>query len=282
MRTRWLATFLAVTVPAWGATPFVVAHRGCSHDAPEETAPAYVCARDLGADYLEGDLHRTRDGKLVLIHDDTLERTTDLASFPELQARGAEVGSFTLEELRRLDAGSWFNRKHKRRAKPAYAGLRILTLEDLIAIAEGGTGEPPGLFLEFKSPEKYPGIEAEAVAILDRAGWIGTSRKVIFQSFDPASVERLAQLAPAVPRLLLARDGGNPEEARNAGATMVGPYYLRLSRKEIRAAHDAGLAVIPYTVNSRLLMKLFFKRQVDGIFTDRPDVAIRQKVGTTF
>jgi glycerophosphoryl diester phosphodiesterase len=256
------------------AAPLVVAHRGCSYLAPEETAPAYACARDLGADYLEGDLHRTADGKLVLIHDDSLERTTDLSAFPELSARGAEVGQFSLEELRRLDAGSWFNRKHPRRARPGYVGLRILTLEELIAIAEAA-GTPPGLFLEFKSPAKYPGIEAQAVEILRAAGWLGSGRRLIFQSFDAGSIQRLAQLAPEIPRVLLSTGDGDVAQATAAGATLLGPHFLGLSRKDIQAAHRAGLGVIPYTVNAKALLKHFFKREVDGVFTDRPDVALR-------
>ena len=85
--------------------PAVIAHRGASFDAPESTAPAYLVARELGADYLELDLQRTKDGQLIALHDDTLERTTDVAKrFPE-RAK-APVSQFTLAELKSLDAGS--------------------------------------------------------------------------------------------------------------------------------------------------------------------------------
>ncbi len=150
--------------------PTVIAHRGASHDAPEETAPAYLAARDLGADYLEADLQRTKDGVLVAVHDDTLERTTNIAKvFPGREKD--PVSRFTLAELKRLDAGSWFNMTYPERARSKYAGARILTLDELIDIAEGG-GETPGLYLETKAPGQFPGIEEDLRKVLENRGWL--------------------------------------------------------------------------------------------------------------
>ena len=114
----------------------VIAHRGASYHAPEETAPAYLLARDLGADYLEADIQRTKDGALIALHDDTFARTTNVADlFPARKDHTVET--FTLTEIQKLDAGSWFNKKFPDRARKSYAGLKVLTLEELLAIAAG-------------------------------------------------------------------------------------------------------------------------------------------------
>ncbi len=127
----------ALSAAAGVPWPAVIAHRGASYDAPEETAAAYLLARDLGADYLEADVQRSRDGVLVALHDDTLERTTDVAEVFPGRAKDP-VSSFSLAELKRLDAGSWFNRAFPERARPGFVGLRILTLDEMLDIAEGG------------------------------------------------------------------------------------------------------------------------------------------------
>ena len=98
------------------AHPAVIAHRGASYDAPESTTPAYLLARDQGADYLELDLQRSSDGVLVVVHDDVLSRTSDVAErFPE--RKDSPVSAFTLAELKSLDAGSWFNQAYPARAR---------------------------------------------------------------------------------------------------------------------------------------------------------------------
>ncbi len=105
------------------AHPTVVAHRGASYLAPEATAPAYILARELGADYLEMDIQRTSDGVLIAYHDDTFERTTDVAArFPA--RAGNPVADFSLAEVKSLDAGSWFNARFPDRARPSYGGLK--------------------------------------------------------------------------------------------------------------------------------------------------------------
>lgn len=115
-------------------------------------------------------MQRSRDGVLVALHDDTLERTTDVAEvFPE-RAKDP-VSSFTLAELKRLDAGSWFNRAFPERARPGFVGLRILTLDEMLDIAEGGANKP-GLYLETKVPAQFPGIEDDLRKLLERRGWL--------------------------------------------------------------------------------------------------------------
>lgn len=195
--------------------PAVIAHRGASYDAPEETVPAYVLARELGADYLELDLQRSQDGVLIALHDDNLRRTTNVAEvFP---ARADEpVNRFTLAELKQLDAGSWFNKAHPDRARAAFKGLKILTLDEVIDIAEGSANKP-GLYIETKAPGQFPGIEADLQKALAKRGWLGERPaaaaghvnvaqrpgRVVLQTFDKNSLQLLHKAMPQVPKVLL-------------------------------------------------------------------------------
>ncbi|WP_223119677.1 glycerophosphodiester phosphodiesterase [Salinicola corii] len=197
----------------------VIAHRGASYQAPESTRPAYLLARDLGVDYLELDLQRTKDGVLVAVHDNTLGRNTNVAEvFPD--RADAPVSSFTLDELKQLDAGSWFNAAYPDRARDGYAGLKIMTLDEVIDIAEGGKNHP-GLYIETKVPEQFPGIEQDLHEKLEARGWLGdetksraeaeqgavkvgdTPGRVVMQTFSKASLASLEETMPDVPRVLL-------------------------------------------------------------------------------
>ncbi|WP_375100532.1 MULTISPECIES: glycerophosphodiester phosphodiesterase family protein [unclassified Pseudomonas] len=182
--------------------PAVIAHRGASFDAPESTRPAYELARDLGADYLELDLQRTRDNVLVVVHDDVLARTSDVAArFPERKA--SPVSAFTLEELKSLDAGSWFNQAYPQRARAAFRDLKILTLDEVIDIAEANPAHKPGLYIETKVPSQFPGIEQQLKEKLQARGWLERPGRVILQTFDRNSLALLHQHMPQVPKILL-------------------------------------------------------------------------------
>ena len=197
--------------------PAVIAHRGASFDAPESTAASYKLARDLGADYLEMDLQRSKDGVLFALHDDNLQRTTDVATkFPE--RKDSPANAFTMAELKTLDAGSWYNAKYPDRARPSYVGLKILTLDEIIDIAQANPKQKPGLYIETKEPKLFPGIEHDLKEKLQARGWlipagakpaknvasVGESNgKVILQTFDKSSLEMLQKEMPQVPKILL-------------------------------------------------------------------------------
>jgi glycerophosphoryl diester phosphodiesterase len=241
-----LATRLGIPYPA------VIAHRGASFDAPESTAAAYKTARDLGADYLEMDLQRSKDGVLFVLHDNNLQRTTDVASkFPE--RKDSPANAFTMAELKTLDAGSWFNAAFPDRARPAFAGLKILTLDEVIDIAEGNALHKPGLYIETKEPKQFPGIEHDLKAKLQDRGWLNPSEskpansplavgqgngKVVLQTFEKSSLELLQKEMPQVPKILLLWVGeGSIEPKSNvtfaeSGEKDKAAYYAKQQPKD--------------------------------------------------
>lgn len=182
----------------------VIAHRGSTYWAPEESEAALSWARNIGADYLEFDLQMTSDGVLIALHDDNLTRTTDIAQkFPT--RKDNSVNSFTYEELLTLDIGSWFcdtDALGTERARESFRGLDVMSLEDVVMIASGyrvkresypngkrithtedgkivttyeidpnDNGNRPGIYPETKEPHLFPGIEAALKSELTRLGW---------------------------------------------------------------------------------------------------------------
>lgn len=284
--------------------PVVIAHRGASHLAPESTVPAYLLAREMGADYLEVDVQRTADGVLIAFHDDTPERTTNVAEvFPGREQDFIET--FSYEELLELDAGSWFNEAFPEMARDSYVGLRILTLDEVITIAEEGNNNP-GLYLETKSAPRHPGIEQQIIELLSERGWLSappdlpppvsnlneavgaptvnvaaTPARVIFQSFHFESIIRLKDQAPDLPRVLLISE---EMEAQYGWDYMldfaldyaqgIGPVGYLGWPWHIGPAHRKGLVVHPYTINEAWQMRLLSFFGADGFFTDRSELAI--------
>ncbi|CAM3734045.1 Glycerophosphoryl diester phosphodiesterase precursor [compost metagenome] len=219
------------------AYPAVIAHRGASYDAPESTAPAYLLARELGADYLELDLQRSSDGILVAVHDDNLLRTSDVAErFPERQS--SPVSAFTLAELKSLDVGSWFNKAYPERARASFKGLQIQTLDEVMDIAAANPQRQPGLYIETKVPGLFPGIEADLGKGLQARGWLDQPGRVVLQSFDRNSLALLHQQMPQVPKILLLWIGkGSIEPAAQqtfaeSGESDKAAFYARQQPKD--------------------------------------------------
>jgi glycerophosphoryl diester phosphodiesterase len=232
--------------------PAVIAHRGASFDAPESTAAAYKLARDLGADYLEMDVQRSKDGVLFALHDNNLQRTTDVASkFPE--RKDSPANEFTIAELKTLDAGSWFNAAYPDRARPSYVGLKILTLDEIIDIAQGNPLHKPGLYIETKEPKQFPGIERDLKEKLQDRGWLSPAGsklaksnlavgqgkgKVVLQTFEKSSLELLEKEMPKVPKILLLWVGEGSIEPKSkvtfadSGDKDKATYYAKQQPKD--------------------------------------------------
>ena len=285
---------LAGSHPGADTAKKLVAHRGASAYAPEHTLASYRLALEQRADYVEQDLAVTKDLVLVCLHDESLERTTNVEElFPDRAVVDPATGSkqwlavdFTLAEIKRLDAGAWFDAR--------FAGERIPTWEEAVA----AVGTAAGLYPELKTPALYRarGIDQTALFVesVKRLGLhTRTPGSLIVQSFDEQPLRDLTRQIPTLPRTFLIdnRDGarwlsteGLAEIARFA--TGIGPAKALLDgRPEIvKSAHAAGLTVTPYTFTTRSAsgagrfatvndeMRYYLTDlNVDALFTDNPD-----------
>jgi len=229
--------------------PYVIGHRGAAGYAPENTMVAFERGIALRADAIELDVHPTADGHLVVIHDPTLNRTTNGTGL---------VAQHTLAQLRGLDAGSWFD--------PSFAGERIPTLREVLQWAHGRTK----VVIEIKQgPIFYPNVEQLLVAELDAAGMRGD---VLVISFDHQSVRRVKELAPdIVTGVLYAGRMIDPVPlAKAANADALLPYWALLTKEEVDAAHAAGLMVSPWGGPEQDYC-IILATGVDAVASDFPD-----------
>ncbi|MER5432820.1 glycerophosphodiester phosphodiesterase family protein [Streptomyces sp. NPDC002588] len=257
------------------ARPAVIAHRGASAAAPENTLAAVDRAAALGVGWVENDVQRTRDGELVVIHDDSLRRTTNVEDiFPDRAPW--KVKDFTAAEIALLDAGSWFG--------AAYTGARVPTLEQYVERVEGNHQK---LLLEIKNPELYPGIEQETLKLLGNEDWLDRSHltgRLVVQSFSAGSLRTVHDLKPGVRTGLLGTPARS-ELARYASYTdLINPSHTGLSRSYVDAVHaltgphGTRMKVFAWTVDDAPTARAVAGYGVDGVITNRPDV-VRQALG---
>jgi glycerophosphoryl diester phosphodiesterase len=260
--------------PAPQNTALVIAHRGASAYAPEHTFAAWDLARAMGADYLEQDIQQTLDGVLVVLHDDTLDRT---ARGPAENCSGP-VRSKTLAQLRTCEVGSWFNERFPERARPEYVNERIPTLEEVFQ----RYGREVRYYIETKSPETTDlMMEQRLVALMDAYGLREPAireQQVLIQSFSPASLLRLQAIDPALPLIqLFAAGAGLALEFAATYAVGIGPSAGQVDAALVQRAQALGLMVHPYTVNNPETQAALLALCVDGMFTDVPVVRSAQR-----
>lgn len=249
-----------------------IAHRGASGYAPEHTIPAYDLALETGADYIEQDLQMTRDGELVALHDDTLDRS---ARGPTRNCTGLVLEK-TVEQIKTCDVGSWFNERYPQYAKPEYIGLKIPTLQELFQ----RYGKSVNYYIETKNPEAAPGMEEELLRLMDRYGLAQPAAdrwQVLIESFSPASLQKLHAYNPSLTLVQLysstetsATIQANLDAAR-AYAVGIGPSKTDVDETLMSAAHARCLDIHPYTVNEKKEMWALISLEVDGMFTNFPD-----------
>jgi glycerophosphoryl diester phosphodiesterase len=244
-----------------------IAHRGASGYAPEHTMSAYELGLSLQGDFLEIDLQMTKDRQLIAMHDDTLDRTTNGSGF---------VKDFTLMQIKKLEAGSWFNEAYPEKAKPEFIGLQVPTLREVIE----QFGTDTRYYIETKSPELYPGIELELMEILSEYQLIGEnaqSGKVIIQSFSSDSLKRIHQMDENIPLIQLLSYYApavitDKELAKlKKYAVGISMHFTAISPGYVKKVRDAGLLINPYTVNESEDMKMLLDWGVSGMFTNYPD-----------
>ncbi|MFD3512308.1 glycerophosphodiester phosphodiesterase [Streptomyces sp. NPDC058657] len=258
------------------AGPTVIAHRGASAQAPENTLAAVDRAARMGVAWVENDVQRTKDGELVIVHDDSLARTTDVEQvFPGRSPW--KVKDFTAAEISTLDAGSWFG--------PAFAGARVPTLKQYLDRVDENRQK---LLMEVKNPALYPGIEQDIVGVLRNEGWLDAAHvqgRLVVQSFGADTLRSVHSLAPAVttgflgtpavadlPKYAAFTDQINPQHG-----TINASYVASVHR--LRGAHGKRLKVNTWTVDDAVNAKKVRGFGVDGIITNRPDV-VRTAVRT--
>lgn len=250
----------APPVSRGGGRAATYAHRGSSGMAPENTGAAFELAIAEGADYIEADVQLSADGELVIIHDVTLVRTTDARlAFPDRAPWN--VHDFTLTELKKLDAGGWYD--------GAFTGQCILTLDELLDLL----ADRAGLNLELKSPEVNPGlVRAVATRLRQRSEWLAPAAPLIVGSFDEQAVRDFHALLPEVPVSLITYDVPAAKRlAELAGWIFsVNPDVRRLRPEDAARVTEAGPALVPWTVDSPALWRWALDLGVAGMITNYP------------
>jgi glycerophosphoryl diester phosphodiesterase len=241
---------------------WVIAHRGASGEAPENTMAAFRRAVEAGAEFIETDLQISRDARLVAVHDDMLDRTTN--------AHGP-VSAKTLEQLRQLDAGSWFTAEGFSRGgshsapQESFAGQRIPTLDEILAF---GREHNIGLYLEMKTPA-VSGAEHALVGALRASGEIV---RAVVLSFDLSQLAKVRRFEPLVVTGYL-YDKPAPDAVRKAvetGARQLLPRADGVTAELVKEAHASDLKVVTWTVNAPEQAAALVAAGVDGIITDYP------------
>ena len=283
MRGKWLITLsalvMAVGVTTGGGAVMAkekhkdilnVSHRGASGYAPEHTLVSYDMGEKMHGDYIEIDLQMTKDGQLIAMHDEKLDRTTDGTG---------NVKDYTLEQIKQLDAGSWFNERYPQYAKPEYEGLKVPSLEEVFQ----KFGKNANYYIETKSPNIYPGMEKELLRLVNE--YKINKKTLLVQSFSQESLKIMHDLDSSVKlvQLLSYSSYATVTDAQIAEvkkyAMGVGPNHTYLNEEYIQKIVGSGLEIHPYTVNDKERMKQLIDWGVTGMFTNFPDLLHEVKKG---
>ncbi|WP_413227226.1 glycerophosphodiester phosphodiesterase [Cytobacillus firmus] len=247
-----------------------VSHRGASAYAPEHTIAAYEMGEKMHGDYIELDLQMTKDGHLIAMHDVTLDRTTDGTG---------SIKDYTLNEIKQLDAGSWFNEKYPYASKAEYEGLKVPTLEEVFK----KFGKNNSYYIETKSPDVYPGMEKELLRLVEK--YKINKDKLLVQSFSPQSLKVMNELDPTIKLVQLISYKANAEITNEEimeikqYAMGIGPNHTYLNEEYVQKVVNSGLELHPYTVNDKERMKQLINWGVTGMFTNHPDLLHDVKKG---
>lgn len=233
-----------------GQPAFIAGHRGDRTTAPENTIPAIQAALDSSMEFVELDLQKTLDGEAVVIHDETLERTTDGAGL---------VAEATWAELQTLDAGSWY--------AEAFAGTRIPHFDDFVDVFQISRKKALVELKGIWSVDELEPVIAEIYAA-------GVQDRLVFASFEVGTLHNLIEAAPNLPRVVLRRelplDPVRLAHYYGAAAVMTRLAEVRERPEVVEAMHAAGLGIMLYTLNSEERWSEALSYGVDGIITDEP------------
>lgn len=239
------------------ARPLIFAHRGASADAPENTLAAFKLALEQGADGIELDAKLTADGEVVVIHDRTVDRTTNGTGY---------VSQMTLAQLRQLDAGAWKG--------AAFKGSTIPTLAEVLE-AFGNRLLINIELTNYGSPED--GLPEKAARLVQACQ---VEHSVLFSSFLPSNLTIIRQTLPQVPLAILARPGpagwrNRSAHSRETAPEFLHPHFLDTSKRLIDRERSAGRQVTAWTVNHPFLMRRLMHAGVAGLITDNPRLGLQ-------
>jgi glycerophosphoryl diester phosphodiesterase len=231
----------------------VVAHRGFSGSAPENTMIAFKKGMEAGSDMIELDVRFSKEGEVVVIHDETLERTT---------TGNGKVIEKTISELKNLDAGAKFH--------SSFSGEKIPTLREVLQLAYRRV--PVNIELKIGNYERWTILDLadRALREVEMAGMVD---QVVFSSFDPIALERVLKKNQAVPvAYLYNKPWNSPREVTEGRpfSTLTCRKTV-LTRENISRAHQEGIRIGVYTLNTEEEMEKFIDLKVDAIITDYPD-----------
>ena len=237
--------------------PIIFAHRGASANAPENTLSAFELAASIGAEAIELDAKLTADGKIVVFHDPTLERTTDGAG---------RLSRKTLSELRTLDAGKSFSEK--------FRGEKIPLLEEVFE----AVGKK--LFINVELSNYTTPRDQLVVKVCDLVKMHTMQKSVIFSSFLASNLRMARRLLPEVPRGLLAARGWLGAWARSFGFTFgeyeaLHPYVTDVDAQQVRRVHRLKRRIHVWSVNAVEQIARLKEWDVDGIITKDPRLALQ-------
>jgi len=235
--------------------PLIIAHRGAKAHAPENTMASFLLAVESKADGVEFDIKFTNDGEIIIIHDLTVDRTTN--------GKG-RVKDFSLNEIRKLDAGKFFSNSYSGEPIPLLSEvLRNLPSQFIINIEITNYGS------------LFDGLAKKAAILVKE---LGVEKQVIFSSFYPGNLILTKKIAPEIPVAILANPGLSGWISRSRLLTGVSPhyvhpYYLDVDKSFVDSQHDLGRKVNVWTVNNPSDFEFLAKIKVDGIITDDPSLA---------
>lgn len=238
-----------------------VAHRGASGYAPEHTISSYRTAIRSGADYLEIDLQMTSDGELIAMHDETVNRTTSGVG---------RVSTLSWSEIKKLDAGSWFNELYPMYAREEFVNEKVPSLREIFETF----GDEVNYMLETKAPTYNPGLEEKMIALIDEFKLVD---HVAVQSFSKSSLLTIHQMNEDIELFQLlwyntpAYISNTALDELKQYATGISPNFQQINASYVQKAQSAGLLVFPYTVNYQVNMAKAVSWGVDGVHTDYPD-----------
>lgn len=235
----------------------VIAHRGVSKEAPENTLSAFAIAPSLEVDGMEFDVHLTKDSVPIVVHDGMFGRTTDGAFLKHST-------DLNLDEVKSLDAGSWYSQQ--------YAGEKIPTLDEVIELNNGKLL----LMVEIKKDNSTPQQIVEAV--------LNSLKKVegpyVIGSFDPLIVEEVMKLAPEYPVLGIVEEASMFAKFESLSIKHLAIWYQLLSEPLIQELHAKGIEVWTFTVDNPALAYYLSTINIDGIITNNPRT-IKQALSNT-